>query len=79
MPYILQFCYVNSILLVLLFKVCQFWRMQLSAVYTSCFDSLCDLYSMDVDDIFSETISGNTSVLENAIISYRDLTFRLAP
>ena len=35
--------------------------------------------AMDVDDIFSETISGNTSVLENAIISYRDLTFRLAP
>lgn len=33
---------------------------------------------MDVNDIFSETISGNASVLENAITSYIQLTSRLA-
>ena len=38
--------------------------------------SHCDMH---VGDLFSETISGNTSALENAIISYIDVTTTLAP
>ena len=34
---------------------------------------------MDVGDLFSETISGNTSAFENAIIGYIDITNTLAP
>lgn len=37
------------------------------------------LRSMDVGDLFSKTISGNTSALENAIIGYIDITTTLAP
>ena len=33
---------------------------------------------IDLGSIYSQTISGNTVVLENVITSYRDITFRLA-
>ena len=35
-------------------------------------------YGMDVNAIFSELISGNDSVLENAITAFIDLTSSLA-